>query len=139
MPYISTFVYCESIENENVSNDSKLHIVGPMHIITPLFVPSMFSFCVSFGILNLKLDKPHSLRFIFKGPDVEQENIIDTGDMDLPLQEVNDGLPDDMKGIMMNFDFRNIPFRSEGEYSSEIIIDGKEMGKFPIKVKEMNK
>lgn len=139
MAYISTFVYCENIQNEPSPNGSKLHVIGPMQIMTPAFIPSMFSFSVVFGILDIQLNKPHTLRYIFKGPKAEEQPIIDSGDIVLPIQENNAELPDEMKGFMMNMDFRNIPLQYEGEYTSEIYFDEVSLGMFPIKVKAVMK
>lgn len=137
MPYISTFIYCENIQNENTPNGPKMHIIEPMHIMTPAFIPSMFSFCIVFGILNIQLDRRHILRYVFKGAETDQPPIIDTGEIVLPIQEKKGNLPDDMNGIMMNMDFRNIPLQYEGSYNSEIFVDGTSLGIFPIKVKGM--
>ncbi len=135
MPYISTFMYCENTQIENTP-EGKMHITGPMHIITPMFIPSMFSFCVAFGVLDLSLDKQHSLRYIFKDP--SGEIVVDTNDIHLPIQELKIDLPKDMNGMLLNMDFRNIALRIEGEYKSEVFIDGQSLGVFPIKVKGMS-
>lgn len=120
MAYISYFIYSESTQNENVANGSKLHIVQPMHIIIPMFIPSLFSFSVSFGVLDIKQDESHRLRYTFKSPDNVQAILIDTGDINIPSEYSTRELPDDMNGLMLNLDFRNIPFKTEGEYIGNI-------------------
>lgn len=136
MPYISTFMYCENTQNENTPEGNKLHIIGPMHIITPMFIPSMFSFCVTFGILDLCLNEQHILRYVFKSPN--GEIVVDTKDIHLPIQELKEDLPKEMNGILLNMDFRNIALKIEGKYNSEIFVDEHSLGVFPIGVKGMS-
>lgn len=135
MAYITTVVYCESAQNEMTPQGPKLHLIGPMQVLTPMFIPGMFSFSILIGIQDFKLDIPHTIRFVFKGPKEGEPPILDTSDITMPVQPKNPTLPDDMQGAMMNMDFRNVVIRSEGEYFSEIFFDGESLGKFPIKAK----
>lgn len=136
MPHVSTFVYAEGLQMEHVPQaigGQRLHVISPMNYIVPQFVPCLFSFAVVFGIIDTDTTKSHVVRYKFFSP--KHEQIIDTNDVPLPPMLDNADLPVDMRGVMMNFDFRNVPFRYEGEYYSEVILDGTSLGKFPIKVK----
>lgn len=136
MPYLSTFVYCESSQQEvNPLGQTRLTIINPIQIFRPMFIPSMFSFGIVFGIMELDVSKQHTFRYVFRGPKDEEPLIIDTSEISLPQQPIESDLPEDMRGIMMNLDFRNVAIRNEGIYNSEIFIDGISLGKTPIKVK----
>jgi hypothetical protein len=132
MPKISTFMYCE----EAIGNGQKMQISGPLQIITPLFVPGMFSFAVVFGILDVDLSTcSYSLQVKFLSPQ-KDEILIDSGVLQLDKQQQSENkLPPEMRGVMFNFDFRNVPFRQEGIYKTVILLNGEEIGEFPIQVK----
>jgi hypothetical protein len=138
MPRISTFMYSEGSGHEALpSGEQRLHVVQPLHIFTPIFVPGTFSFSVVFGILDIDTDKDYNLRFTFESPVKTEELLIDTGLIHLP--RTNDpkvmDLPKDMRGIMMNLGFQNVIFRNDGTYTSKVYFDNQILGEFPIKVK----
>ncbi len=122
MPKISTFMYSEGAVNETVPNGQRLHIVAPLLIFTPMFIPGTLSFSVSMGIIGIDVDKDHIFQFKFKTPVNGEAPLIDTGEINFP--RVNDpsiyDLPLDMRGIMLNFGFQNVVFRNEGTYISEV-------------------
>lgn len=134
MAYITTFVYCESTQNEMTPQGPKLNLIGPMQILTPMFIPSMFSFSVLFGIQDFRLNQAHTVRLLFKGPVEGEQPVVDTGDLTLPIEHQNSNLPEDMQGMMMNLDFRNLAIRHKGTYETEVYFDGELLGKYPIKV-----
>lgn len=138
MPHISTFVYCEGfqIDNPQIGQQPKLHIVGPMHVLTPQFVPTTFSFGLFFGILDFNMGEEHKVRVTFLSPKVEDKLLLDTGDIVLPPNKID--TVQDMQGFMMNLDLRNMVIEYNGEYKSEIYLDGEKIGTYPIKVKGMN-
>lgn len=142
MPHVSTFMYAEGSMSETTpQNQQRLHVVSPLHIFVPMFVPGTFSFCVVFGILDINTDKDHILRITFSNPNKDEPPLIDTGDMHLP--RVNDPnaqeLPQEMRGIMTNISFQNVVLRYEGIYESEVFFDGDSLGIFPIQVKGKEK
>ena len=65
-------------------------------------------FSVSMGIIGIDVDKDHIFQFKFKTPVNGEAPLIDTGEINFP--RVNDpsiyDLPLDMRGIMLNFDFK---------------------------------
>lgn len=134
MAYVSTFMYSESIQNENGPNQKPV-IVGPQIVFRPLFVPCLFSFAVTFGLLDLDVTKPQKFRYVFRSPNPHEESLVDTGYIEIPSNMADSELPEDMRGIIMNMDFRNVPFRQNGEYYSDIYVNGTLLGTFPIKVR----
>lgn len=135
MAFVSTFMYCENAQVIPQNNgENKMHIQGPMHIFTPMFIPSLFSFTVVFGLLDVDLENQRSFRLTF-GPE-ESPLLIDTNWIDIPKNHdpIQSALPPEMRGFMMNLDFRNVPFEKPGLYKSEVFFNGKKLGEYPIMV-----
>lgn len=135
MPIISTFMYCENANQVPTPQGDKLNIIGPMHIFKPTFVPGNFSFSIVCGILELNTEHDHVIRIKFINNQTE-EVLVDTGDFNFPGS--NDPkiieLPEDMRGVMLNLDFRNVILRNTGSYTTEVIVDNEFLGQFPVKV-----
>ena len=135
MAEISTFLYCE---NAQPLPNGGMTINGPMKIITPKYIPGVFSFTIFFGIIGIDLSDPHTLqiKFMKKG---ENKALVDTDKLNLQNQEIKANiLPLDMRGFMANLDFRNVELETEGEYVTKVILDGELKGEFPIKAKAVN-
>ncbi|MED3854229.1 hypothetical protein P4607_22970 [Priestia megaterium] len=135
MPRISTFMYCESTQfiGQPNSNNQKLTIENPLHVFAPPFIPGTFSFGIVFGLLGIDPSEEHALRLVFsysKGTDP----VIDTGSVNIPKQLENN-VPVETNGFMMNMDFRNVIFREEGSYETQLFLNGEILGTFPIIVK----
>ncbi|MEK4473370.1 hypothetical protein NSQ91_09135 [Paenibacillus sp. FSL R7-0048] len=138
MPRISTFVYSDSVNNETAPNGNRLvSIQNPMLVFRPVFIPSLFSFAVTVGIVGVGHSETHTIRFTF-GKIGGEELLIDTGVMPLPANlelDENGALPVDHRGFLFNMDFRNVVFHSEGEYESNTYFDGVLLGTHPVYVK----
>ena len=139
MPIVSLFVYSDSAQPQPTPQGNQLHIMNPQHILRPKFIPGQFSFAITFGILDFDISLPHSLRYTFSSP--EGAKLIDTAEsIQLPpfVNELMNDLPTDMQGFLTSLDFKNVVFETEGEYKSEIFIDGVSLGTtHGIKVKRM--
>lgn len=133
-PRVSYFIYSEGLQNIQAESTVQKQQPGitPInirHIFILPFLPSQLSFGVMFGILA-KWDQYNTLQFDFIAPD--DEVAFSTGEAGLPHEERQSVLPDFAQGFMVAFDVRNIPIKIEGEYKSRIMVDGKEIGLFPI-------
>ncbi|MCF8011302.1 MAG: hypothetical protein K9L17_14015 [Clostridiales bacterium] len=134
MPYVSTFVYTEDSSVDNsTQGKQRLSLINPQHIFRPAFVPGNFSFSIFFGILDLDMHKEHTLRYLFVAPENEQ-TLIDSGETNVKPSETESDLPPEMQGVLVTLNFRNVPLRYEGIYNSKVIVDGYELGEFPIYV-----
>lgn len=135
MAEISTFLYCENVQP---SHNGGMTINGPMQIITPKYIPGVFSFTIFLGIIGLDVSESHTLQIKFMKKDGDKE-IIDTGKINIQNQEEKENiLPLDMRGFMANLDFRNVELKTEGEYVTKVILDDDLKGEFPIKAKAVN-
>lgn len=146
MAYVSTFIYAESSAQEMTPEGPKLHVISPLHVFLPRFIPGTFSFSIVFGILDY--DKTISHKIQIKFIDFEGKKLLDTGQINLPI--TNTGatvnidakdieLPQDMQGSIMNISFQNVVFRKEGTYSTQIIFDDERIGEYSVKVKGVEK
>lgn len=142
MAKISTFIYAESAMQEMTPQGPKLHIVSPLLIIRPIFVPGTFSFSIIFGILDYDIKVNHKVHILFT--DENEERLVDSGIMNVSAANSNNKgnikeLPRDMEGSIMNMSLQNVIFRKEGTYKTHVIFDDEEIGSYPIKVKGVEK
>lgn len=136
MAHVSTFVYAQDSNTEpNGSGGNDLHLINPQHIFTPPFMPSLFSFVIMFGILGIEQSSTNKIRIVFRGPNPEEAPLVDSGEFDYPANNQGVSLPIEMQGFLMNLNLRNVPFKHEGVYTTEIFANGKSLGVFPIQVK----
>lgn len=132
-PRISTFIYCNGFEVKQTPNGPRPEPSGLMQVITPPYIPGLFSLGIMFGILGFNVEMQNTFRFQFVSP--EGTAVVDTNELPLPIIRKDDRLDDDMQGYFVNFDLRNINLEYAGEYNSIVFFNGKELGEFPIKVK----
>lgn len=129
---VSTFMYSEDSIAEPTPQGPRTNLVNPQLVFRPMFIPSLFSFAITFGVAGFDPSLEHKMRFMFISP--EGEALLDT-EFDLPKSDEKPELPIEQRGIMMNMNLRNVPFKSEGIYDSEVFMNGGSLGKFPIYVK----
>ena len=132
MAHISTFVYCEGIQVEETNQGNKTHIINPQQIFTPAFIPSLYSFSISFGVIGVKYKENQVMVYKFINTNTN-EALIDSGDININSKKTD--LPEELNGFMMNIDFKNIVFKNEGYYESEIYLNNEKIGSYPIFVK----
>ncbi|HDR7545620.1 DUF6941 family protein [Bacillus sp. CH_442] len=131
MPMITNFVYCEQVESIN----QKPAIIGPLNFLNPKFIPGMFSFTVSFGVIGMDTERENTLKLMFLDPnDIE---VAGTEVLNIPRSlNPNEGkIPMEVRGFIANMEFKNVIFRSAGLYNTEIILNGESIGRSPIMVK----
>ena len=141
MPKVSMFVYAEGSQiNVNPQGEQQILIINPQLVFTPMFVPGQFSFSINLGIMEIDLDVEHVVRLIFWGPNDKTKSLADTADtVRIPIQKDNPKkLPPDMRGLMLNMDFKNVILAENGTYLTEVYIDNVKFEEFPIKVKGQN-
>lgn len=132
MPRISTFMYSERVET---NNQGQMNIANPLLALNPMYIPGMFSFCITFGVIGFDQQMDHSLRILFLSPIEGEDPIIDTKSLPIspgnfPRKEI--GLPPEQKGTVFNLDFRNVVFKNEGLYKTQVYFDGDLLGEYPI-------
>ncbi len=125
---IVSFTYCEDIQNDP---QGRAVVVAPMQLMVTKYLPTSYSFNVSFGIFNVPKE----------GLTVETEFLAPDGKMissnslqvpSLPVDKIAfSNLP---FGLQINVNFRNIDFEISGEYKTIIKLNGNKYGEYPIEV-----
>lgn len=142
MAKVSMFVYAEGSQmNVNQQGEQQILIVNPQIVFTPMYIPGQFSFSINLGISEIDLDIEHIVRLVFWGPNDKVKALVDTMDnARVPIQTSNPkNLPPDMRGLMLNMDFKNVVFSENGTYFTEVYLDNIKLGdNFPIKVNGQN-
>lgn len=132
MAKIENFIYCLNINTE----DGRTDIVGVLNSITPEYIPGLFSFSISFALVDIE-EGEHKLDVKFKDPD---KNVI-AGIDNAPIiykKDENSNLPDAQMGINVAAGMQNVDFKKSGLYSTEVILDGTSIGEYHIFVKGKN-
>lgn len=125
---IVSFVYCEDVQNDQ---NGKGVIIAPMQLMTPKFLPTDYSFNISFGIFDV-LKEGFKLETKFLDPNGQEvaNNIMQVPH--LPIDKIEK--PNLPVGLQVNIGFRNIPLLISGEYKTVIYLNEIKSGEYPIEV-----
>ena len=132
MAEIKNFIYCLNVNTV----DGRTDVVGVLNAMTPEYIPGLFSFSISFVLLNIS-EGEHSLIVKFKNSDNEVIAGIDNA-MIVYKKDENSNLPDEQMGINVAAGLQNVDFKKSGMYSTEILLDGISVGEYFIFVKGKN-
>ena len=135
---VSTFIYCLGTTNIEGKN-SPINAMGVLQNLTPEFIPSTFSFSIVVGIKQIDLSSDHKLDIIFK--DTEGNNLVEAKDIPISAEQLKNGdlnLPEEQRGLMLGLDLRNVILKKEGNYKTEVRLDGIILGEFDIYAKAKN-
>lgn len=124
MAELTAFLITESTQNivRSGSNDSVQQLTGPLIALRPQFIPSNFSFSVTFGIRGIDLEKQNILKLTLKRP--SGSILHDLGNVQFPPIHNKDSLPLTYSGFVGGIDFRNLALDEEGCYKLEIYVNG---------------
>lgn len=125
---IVSFVYCNDVNNEN----GNTILISPMQMLTPIGIPSNYSFTVSFGLLD-RYEKFNNNEVIIKFVDDTDKEISKNVFTFPPLPEELKKSPDPI-GIQINIGFRNVILEKAGIFSTVIECNNSELGRYPIDV-----
>lgn len=129
--YISSFTYCDSIRTEVTPEGTSNEIVTPLQQLEPIAIPGNYSFAISCSITGFDVDKVNTVQILFQ--DFNKQILYDSGVVEFQVP-VNQQQKKGMTSMQFNIDFRNLVFRNEGLYSTEIIFNGKSLGEQKIQV-----
>ncbi len=132
MAEVKNFIYCLNVNTV----DGRTDIVGVLNAMTPEYIPGLFSFSISFTLLDIS-EGDHSLIVKFKNPDNEVIAGIDNAIVPYKKDE-NSNLPDEQMGINVAAGLQNVDFKKSGMYSTEILLDGTRVGEYHIFAKGKN-
>ena len=132
---VSTFIYCLGTTNLE-GKDAPINAMGVLPVLTPEFIPSMFSFSIVLGMRGIDDTSNHLLDIIFK--DCEGNVLVEAREIQITLEQLQakgSQLPEEYRGLMIGMDLRNVVIKKEGVYSTEVSLDGKKLGVFDIYTK----
>lgn len=131
MEYISSFIYCDSIQPYITNEGQKFNPVDPLQILMPYAIPGNYSFSISCTISGFDTSKENKVRLKFLSPSGTIMN--DTGELTIQPNKENDNIEGTMQ---LNLDMRNMLFMEEGVHATIIYANDKEIGTYKINVKK---
>lgn len=131
MPYISSFTYCDSIQTEMTSQGPQPKIVRPLQVLTPIALPSNYSFAIACNIVDFDVKIENSVRICFVSPSGQIVNDTNEIKFQIPREQIKVNRPSVMQ---FNLDMRNVILREEGTYVTRIFINGDQIGEYKIAV-----
>lgn len=123
MAKLTSFMLGEATQN-TFRPDGKSavqNLIGLTLAIRPQYIPSSFSFAVSFGISDIDLTKENTVQIVLVDP--SGEIVQDLGKTLLPVINEEDSMPMANRGFVCGVDFRNAIFKVEGCYKLKIYLN----------------
>ena len=141
MAKVTSFVYCLNA-SRMITADGKGEMInaeGVLSTITPEYVPGSFSFSIIFSIIDFDIKENNKIRIVFS--DAENKEIVNSNDISLPIQIVEDqiDIPEKYKGINLSMDMRNVVLEKDGVYKTTIYFNGESIGSYEIYIKGKNR
>lgn len=133
MTKLKNFLYCLNVDT---TTEERTDIIGLMTAITPEYIPGLFSFSISFTLLNLT-EGEHRITIRFINPENETIALIDNVKVDYK-KDVNSNLPEEHMGINVAAGLQNVDFKNSGLYFTQVLLDGNNIGEFEIYAKGKN-
>lgn len=137
MAKLANFLYCLNTERQQASQDKgeSINAMGVLTVLTPEFVPGLFSYSIIFSILDIESTSDGQIKIVFK--DSTGKELINTGNITMPPapSDVDIQLPSKYVGYNLSMDFRNVIFENEGEYTTDVYFNNALIGSNPIYVK----
>ena len=133
MPRLTTFNLCELAQNMPDNEGSiKLHIVSPLDFLAPKYIPGVFTFSISFGIIGV--DKNEECNVEVKIFDPDKNEIFTTGGMLIPAMPQQKFNPDEYVGFHIGLDIKNLEIKAPGSYEAQIRVNDEVIGNERIAV-----
>lgn len=132
MPRIADIIFCM---NATSTPERGMCANGIITTINPDHIPGSFKFSTVVTFLGLDTSRQHriSVRF-FNDADV-LVNI----DSLMPVSKDNTNLPDEYKGMNLKMDWSKLEFKTAGEYTLTISVDGELLGEKKIYVNDKHR
>lgn len=131
MEYISSFIYCDSIQTEITPQGPRHQIVNPLQVLMPIAVPGNYSFSVACTVAGYDVKQENRVKIRFCS--ASGQILYDTGDIkiQIPAEQI---IPEKPGVMQFNLDMRNLVFRETGLYSTIVYFNGVEIGEHKIEV-----
>lgn len=137
MARLANFLYCLNAERQQgpQGKGASINAMGVLTVLTPEFMPGLFSFSIIFSILDIDPHSDSQIKVVFT--DNTGKVITDTGNITIPPVPADPDLclPSKYVGYNLSMDFRNVVFENDGEYKTDIYFNKELLGTAPIFVK----
>lgn len=133
MAKLVSFVICDAINTIPADKGNAVPaLVAPQIALRPQFVPGNFSFALAVGVADIDLQVENTVRMKISDPTGKE--VHDLGENRLPKMPIQDTMPAEFQGFMINMDVRNFVIQHEGEYEFSLYINGECVGtqKIPV-------
>lgn len=135
MAYVSSFVYCDTIQIQTTPNGPQHQIINPIQVLIPVGIPSNFSFSISCSIAGFVFDADHRVEIMFVDP--AKKELIKPADITFNTSKENlQGKNKRVPVITINMDLRNVILSTEGTYATIVKLDDEVLGEYKIDVKK---
>lgn len=113
---IKSIVFCDSTQQVPAPDGNKVTmLINPTAVLTPRFIPGMFSFAVAFCVRGMTQAEAFEGNVRLCDPDGK-----DVSKLEMALE-----LPENYQSLTCCVDFRNVVIEREGIYRIEITVAGK--------------
>ncbi|MBE6129571.1 MAG: hypothetical protein E7185_09880 [Erysipelotrichaceae bacterium] len=125
MPYITSFVFCDTIERD-VNNGKR--IINPLTQLSPIALPGNYTFSYSISVADVDTHIDNNLKLIFTtGGESNQLLDINIPKDSIPLEE-------DEPVLTLDGEIRNYVFKKPGIAEMTLIINGETIQTQKIKI-----
>ena len=107
MVYISSFMYCDSIQSEITPQGQRINISNPLQVLAPIAIPSNYSFSVVCNFAGFDSNIDNNMRMQFVSPSGQIIYDTDNVSFKLPEEQIQSGRP---AAMQFNIDVRNLVF-----------------------------
>ncbi len=131
MAYISSFAYCDSVNQQITPEGPKIQLNNPLQVLAPIAIPGNYSFSVVCDIAGFASDSDNFFQFQFVSPN--GQIIFDTGKM--PLKPDSKQVQsENHTNIQIVLDLRNLVFMEKGLYVTKAYFNNDQIGEYKIEV-----
>lgn len=126
MPKISTFIYSD----DSTQTPDRLLLTNPKTIFRTPFIPSFFSFSVTFGIIEINPNEKNEFQLKIWAEEDPGEILIDTGVTPIPTELFKD--KHELNEAMISLNVKNLTIKKEGKYITQVVLNKEQLGSFPM-------
>lgn len=126
MPEITTFMISERSSREDIGDGNVcLHLINPIPLVRPPYIPGLFSFTVSIGVIGVSISAGHKIFIQMLSPDGDEVIKIEH---ELPMDAIQTPKDEATEGaFLMGLELSNVDLTVEGKYRFHLEIDGSPM------------
>lgn len=133
MAKVTSFMYAANVIQDPAQG--QLHIVNPLQVIAPVYIPSTYSFFVVFSISDFDIEKSHNVKIVFTNDKSPDKSIVETTSNFPPIpKNPKVELPKEYEGFISSIGFQNVVIEDEGLYKTSLYFDGEKIGEYEIYV-----